>query len=468
MSVIESLFKYSEARGLLSNPFRETKTHLLEISGDGSYKIVPAQGAASVPRPVDRSSNVVPNLGAETAEIMLGLKGRPKFDAFWNSNAELLNRLGLSGRARLARSFAAKFSADRASVTEALKGADKALGGREQAAWMAPVLEGEPMTEIRQVREWWADAWSVILSDAPPDKAGGGQVEQWTDLLGKTVPVDPTDHCLVTGRRCRRARVHRKISGMPGCDQKVPFSSWNELAYQFLEDDGRYRSQGDNFPVCRRVAYGYPLALSELLSDAGRGDRTAGAARTSDHSVVAVWPSDPSKDAVCSAVIDLVAEYTGLDRVDEAWRAVEEEGGDSIVSVLFLTGHPGRIAVTSWDQPTMDQVRSSLLEFRDLCLSGKVKSPGRLPVAIGTARSVNGRQVYSLPFAVRKDLVRAALVGGPVSARAAGYVARRTVRVRDDDYVGRDGKTKNRAAALLPSRVKLLEGVSAINEGVSS
>jgi hypothetical protein len=489
MSTHLALFEYAERRGLVDDPFSDRPVHLVEIASNGKYTIL-ENTIKSIPRPVDRGSGIKPNLTAESFDILFRMPKTNKQRAidrvhaaqraFCESNAHLLDLHKRPDLAKILRSFTNRFvpSGNEENVLHVANLVAKKSGGRETTR-VALVVEGTVLSELKEIRKWWKKSWDSLISDVPPiaGSVSGSQedwhsliepnepVESWFDLLSRTTPGIATSDCMITGRPCIHARIHPKVEGMPGSDGKAPLSSWNEDNYKYVYLNGQggqvHRDQGDNFTICNKASFGYALALTDILSKVGRKDRTKGSFKTTENAVVAIWTPDPDLDLACSAIINICAPYSTKECVQGAWDFLEKEIGterEDTIYILPLRGSQGRISTMGLEQVPYKDIISNIFKFREACLSKEMPGIGRLVHILGTSKdSVN------LPVSVYTDLVRGTLVGIRFNAKVTGYVTRRTIQVKHDNYTDPSGHTKNRAVTLLPFRKKLLDGSVTLN-----
>jgi hypothetical protein len=452
MSMHYHLYNYAVRLGLLDNPTVQVEVAPMVVHANGSWKILPAT-THTMPIAVDRSSDDTPNLAYDQFTRVHALPGkqgsnRQVFTTFWESQIKLLETLNLLKESKILRAFTKKVQrfSDSKNLETVLKDAIKIAGIKNTSLWVAIAMpDGTLLYDLPGVQKWWKNVYQQeILADVPTG-------ENWYQVLhASSKQLVPTGVCLITGHKCIPARLHPRVTGVPGgggmkagrpCDGDVPLSSWSKPAFAYtpvtkvLSQDGTTiylregRKEGWNFPICMRVAAGYTTALSYLLRKIeGRYDRRGGAILTADDEATLMWSSAAVGDSLVDAIIN-VCSGPKKEIAAPIWEIISNSNPPICdVHILSVRGSQGRMAVMGWYTISMTKLCECILQFKTSVMNSDMSL--RTFVRYMTGHRVKDR--IELPVDVYRDLLHSIVSGTSIFSRVIGACERRAGDINAD------------------------------------
>jgi len=244
----------------------------------------------------------------------------------------------------------------------------------------------------------------------------------WTDWLEEH--DDVTDGiCLVTGKRDRVRRLHRKIKGVKGSQSSgAPLVSFNKEAFESYNN-----SQGENAPVSRAVALKYAVTLKHLLLFESKRKIFLGP------TTVVFWSDRPSQmeelfPALFTEPLPQSAAHGALEKklkvfLDTVTRHHSNPGAlepdlnpQAEFTVLGLDPNQARLVVGFYYSDTVGHIAERFQAFyRDIEIRGRLPETQGYPSLARLLRSIAVKgDLDRLPRNMLENLFNAIMSGNPI------------------------------------------------------
>jgi CRISPR-associated protein Cas8c/Csd1 subtype I-C len=256
------------------------------------------------------------------------------------------------------------------------------------------MLDGKQVSKIPAIREWWGEYYASKQDTIP-------------------------GICLLTGERSNilSRKMPIKVKGVPGSSTSgAAITSFDKAAYQSHGWEGNA-----NAPISFAAAIGFNKALEILMSRETNHKKIGGQAF--------VFWGDVEGEGIDPQLWENPSAAQGIFVTPEQPNKLPS---DRVLSRRFylaaLKGNNGRIAVSSWDERTSDQVKSSVKQFikcQQLTSQTKAKP---LWVLRNTAFLDPAKEYTDK---ITTALVKAALLGLPLPDEYAIRVMNRICREQD-------------------------------------
>jgi hypothetical protein len=440
-SILLSVSNYAKSRGLVDDPFEMRRHSVIEIKANGSYELDQSIREERLPKTLDRGADkkeLKPNYLVEMAEWMLCLNGDSnKFMAYWGSLEKVLRKVGRVTEADIVLAFTSAFKFEQSKNEKIFKDSKAAL-------WLVPSINGSVLNASPDLVKFWEQTWISMLSNSNAH-------QNWLQTVGFEKPENIKQcHCMVTGAKCFPARKHGKVSGVPGSSATgASLTSYNEDVYAYMG-----RKQGENYPLCKAVAFGYPVALDDMLEFTGVKDIRKNAIITGDNISTLMWSEDPNDQI--SIVVSLFSQWTTNEVSQKLWESIEPmSNSESLVFVLTLRGTTGRISILGWDQLTLGEIIRNIKAFRAIVLNNAVNLKRGL-VNLGKKRAEIQPTLYL-------ELLKACLFGQKIPEYAISFVMQHIEKPKGEAQKDLDCQTNDWEHKLL-NRMAFVEGARMWNE----
>lgn len=319
-----------------------------------------------IPEQIKRSSGISPNFLCDNAAYVLGLSDKEakdphyaqkRFEAFRQLNIEILSKVS-NEQARAVIAFLLQYDPQTALQRPLI---ERHFEGLMRGGNLIFYVDGENVLEDPQIRRAWEDF-----------------------KFGQEAVIM---QCLATGGVEPVSRLHPNIQGVRDAKSTgASLVSFNERAY---ESYNRYKGQGLNSPVSRRVASGYGVALNYLLSGQNPnrklllGDTTvvywaespdkryssAFAALINPAFVEDASEAQQSERAQAETLLRQTAEAVQKGRGLDIQAALEGLDEDTRFFVLGLAPNAARLAVRFFlTDPFVKFVERIMLHYQDLTI----------------------------------------------------------------------------------------------------
>lgn len=382
-----------DAQGGLVN-IADTRT------GDGKKKV---GQRFLVPQAVKKTSGVAANLLWDNAEYVLGLPDAKKLESKRREGKED------EYRARLTEMHSEFKKQIESLPAEALD--DPAIGA------VRAFLDNLDLKALESL-----PAWPDIIGTNPVMTFrlhGDLDLVCQRPVVVATAKPDAEDNsgvCLVTGESVGIERLHPSIKGVWGAQT----SGANIVSFNLDAFSSYGKSQGENAPVGKPVAFAYTTALNHLLARDSRQRIQVGDASTvfwaeAPHDLETMVPDlfgEPPKDDPDRGVDALKALYKS---VDAGKFAVGE--ADTRFHVLGLAPNAARIAIRFWETASaLDLARRVQRHFEDIQVARAPHDTEHLSLfRLLTACAVQNK-ADNIPPNLGGDIMRAILEDLPYPA----------------------------------------------------
>ncbi|ANT63028.1 hypothetical protein AYJ57_21375 (plasmid) [Salipiger sp. CCB-MM3] len=308
-----------------------------------------------VPR-AQRTSGVLPRLGADTCAYVLGVDAK---------------EVKVGGR----KSFEANLSPRAAEKHTAFIERHRELfAGTNDPHLQAVLRFFESWTpEMFVEREFSAQALLQTLQIEIGEGSEKVVLHQHPSIVAEAQKPGEGElvKCLVTGEEGPLAQNHMQIKGVRGSQASGAYMvSFNKPS--FCSHD---KKNGANAPVSERAAFGYVTALNTLLAERGENRRNALLGDTT----VAFWAKAAEGDAsdecdwIMSAVMDPPTDADEASKVRDTMRKLSQGkpsdfsrlDPETEVFLLGLAPNASRIVVRFWKPGTVSEFSENTLKFWD-------------------------------------------------------------------------------------------------------
>lgn len=225
----------------------------------------------------------------------------------------------------------------------------------------------------------------------------------WADYNALQSATSPIMQCLVCGQQeLILERAQMNVTGVPGTGNGVALVSANHDAF-----DSYGLVAGYNAPMCAECSEGASQALSELIDD----KHTIRWSATS--SIVVIWTDKPQPFSASAMLThpspaDVAAMYASV------WSGGVSATDSDGCYVLSLSGSKGRIAIRSWLDTTLRDVKLALARWFSWQRIARRDGQGYDTYGVMQLAESAFHSAKQLPLSLLDDLITSALTNRPL------------------------------------------------------